>query len=429
MNRREFVAASGAAGVHAALPADRVTTEFRSDDWRSQFPALAQRVHGVRLVYLDSAATTLRPRDVIESIATFYQTVNANPSSTLHTLARQSSSAFDAARQIIARFIGADDPLEVILTRGTTEGINLVAQAWGREHLTSGDRVLIGRAEHSSNMVPWQLVARQSGAHVDYFDVDAGGRPDLATFAAALTDRTRMVAFSHVSNVLGLVNPVTEMCRIARAPGRVIVVDGAQSVPHVPIDVHALGCDFFAFSSHKMLGPMGVGVLWGRRELLDRMSPYQGGSNMAHDVDVDAMQLSDGALKYGAGTPNVSGAVGLAAAMGFLSRVGMPALRAHELALQSRMRERLAALSHVHPLGDLSAERISVFTFTVDGRAPNEVVSTLDARGIAVRAGDLASLPLLKRFGTRAAVRASAYLYTTPNDIDHLCDALADLRH
>ena len=417
MTRREAIAAIttiGAAG--RAVPA-----AMRANEWRRHFPALDDP----NLVYLDTAATSLRPRQVIDAISNFYATTNANPGGSLHSLARRAHAAYDDARRTAAGFIGARDPLEIVFTRGTTEGINLVASAWGGENLRAGDEILIGIAEHASNMLPWQLIARKTGAVIRTFGIHDDGRPRLDELASALNPRTRVVAFSHVSNVLGMVNPAAEMCRMARGPGRIVVVDGAQSVPHLPVSVAELGCDFLAFSSHKMLGPMGVGVLWGRRELLDAMPPYQAGSNMAHDITLDERHDSEGALKFGAGTPNVSGPVGLAAAMRLIQDLGWPALQAHEQDITRHMLERLGRIRGLRILGSTEPRnRIAVFTFVIEEKNPRDVLNALDAQGIAIRAGDNAALPLLMRLGARTTARASCYLYTTPAEVDRFADAL-----
>ena len=427
MQRRTFIGAIGAAAAGGTMTA-MAWQGSEVDEWRMQFPALQQEIHGHPLAYLDSAATTLRPTDVTSAIARFDRGDNANPGAALHTLARRAAEAYDGARRTTAEFINAADPSEIVFTRGTTDGINLVAAAWGGANLRPGDEILIGLAEHASNMVPWQLVAKRTGARVRYFGVDDTGHPLLDDFESKLGRRTKIVAFSHVSNVLGMVNPVREMCARARVPGRILVIDAAQSVPHFPVDVRAIGCDFLAFSSHKMVGPMGVGVLWGKRELLDAMPPYQGGSNMAHDVGLESMHLSEGALKFGAGTPNVSGPVGLAAAMRFLRQIGPNALRQHELAITRRFFDRVGAIPGVRILGSANPEeKISVFAFTVRGHEPLDVLRALDAKGIAVRAGDLASLPLLERFGTQTAVRASCYVYTTVDEIDRFASELQKL--
>jgi len=395
------------------------------DTWRAAFPALQQEINGKPLAYLDTAATALRPQPVIDAISNFYARDNANPGGALHTLARRANAAMEGARSTVASFIGAADPLEVVFTRGTTEGINLVAGAWGRANLKAGDEILIGVAEHSSNMLPWRYVARATGARVVHFGIDGDGHPRLDELSARLSPRTRVVAFSHVSNVLGMVNPAREICALARGPGRIVVIDAAQSAPHFAVNVRELGCDFMAFSSHKMLGPMGVGVLWGRRELLEAMPPYQVGSNMAHDVDLETEHLSTGALKYSAGTPNASGPVGLAAAVMFLRSLGQDAITAHERRINRLMLTRIGAVQGVRLLGTRDPDaRVSVFSFTVEGRTPPDVLRAMDAEGIAIRAGDLAALPLLRHFGVSAAARASCYLYTSPAEVDRFGDAL-----
>lgn len=434
-NRRDFVGLLGAAALNRRRASDRFLAgpppalTRTPDDWRARFPALQQRIEGHRLIYLDSAATTLRPDAVIDELAGFYRSDNANPSASLHTLARRAHERYESARAEIARFIGAADADEVVFTRGTTEAINLVAAAWGSANLKPGDEILLGIAEHASNLVPWQLAARRTGAVLRFFDVDKSGRPRLDDFARRLTRRTRLAAFAHVSNVLGYINPVAELCGLARKRGAAVLVDAAQSVPHIPVDVNAIGADFVAFSGHKMLGPMGIGVLWARRALFDGMPPYQGGSNMAHGVGTDAAELeghlSPGAHKFGAGTPNVAGAVGLAAAIRFLRTIGIREIRQHEERLVARGLERLLPVRGLRLLGPRAPEnRIGVFSFTVDGFTVPEVVRALDAEGIAVRGGDLASLPLLRRLGTTAAVRASCYLYTTTGEIDVLAEVL-----
>jgi cysteine desulfurase/selenocysteine lyase len=432
MERREFVGALGvigaaAAGVGAVTRTGNATAGASVADWRQHFQSLNQQVNGKPLVYLDTAATSLRPNQVIDSIANFYRTENANPGGALHTLARRANASYEGARQTVARFINAADAAEVVFTRGTTDAINLVAAAWGGANLRPGDQILIGLAEHASNMAPWQMIARRTGAEVKYFTFDDAGHPNVDDLLAKLTPWTKLVAFSHVSNVLGVINPAAEIVRAIRTarPECVILIDGAQSVPHIAVDVRALGCDFLAFSSHKMCGPMGVGVLWGKRERLDAMAPYQGGSNMAHDVGVDDMVLSPGALKYGAGTPNASGAIGLAAAMTFLDSIGRANLWKHEQEITRRMLDRLAAIRKVRLIGSTNAaEKIAVFAFNVEGRQPSEVLAALDQRGIAVRAGDLAALPLLKHYGVTRAARASCYLYTTAAEVDAFGDAL-----
>ena len=393
--------------------------------WRRHFPALAQSVEGRPLAYLDTAATAQRPDAVIEAIAGFYRQHNANPGRTLHTLAQRAYEAYEGARRTVAAFIGAADPLEVVFTRGTTEAINLVATAWGGANLRPGDEVLLTVAEHASSMLPWQLAARRAGASVRYVDVTDEGRVEPGRLKAHLTSRTRIVVCAHVSNVLGVINPARELCAVAREAGATVLLDAAQSVPHFPVDVGDLDCDFLAFSGHKMMGPMGCGILWGRRSLLDAMPPYQAGSNMAHDADLEHADYAPGALRFGAGTPSVADAVGLAAAVSFLNGLGRDAVWRHEQALVGYALERLAAVPGLRLLGSTGrGDRIGVFSFVLERKQPEAVVVELDRRGIAIRAGDLAALPLLRRSGVNRAARASLYLYTTEEEVNRLADAL-----
>jgi cysteine desulfurase/selenocysteine lyase len=396
--------------------------------WRARFPALAAEANGRPLAYLDSAATTHRPDPVIEAVAEFYRRHNANPAPSLHTPARRAHEMLENARAAVARFIGAGDPQEIVFTRGTTEGLNLIAWAWAGAHLRPGDEIVLTVAEHASNHVPWQLAARRTGAVLRFADVDDDGRLRPAALAALLGPRTRLVALSHVSNVLGLVNPVREVCGLARAAGARVVVDGAQAAPHVPLDVPSLGCDFFAFSSHKMLGPMGTGVLWIRSETMEELPPFHGGSNMAHEVELETAVFERGARRFGAGTPDVAGPVGLEAAIRFLEEAGRDRIRLYEASLSAHVLARLRDVPGLRLLGAAAGERVPVFSFTMDRVPASAVVRELDAEGIAVRGGDLASLPLLRRFGLRDAARASFYLYSTPEEADRLADALLALR-
>lgn len=396
--------------------------------WRADFPALEQTVSGHPLAYLDSAATTQRPAAVLEALLEYYRHDNANPGVKLHALARRAYEHYEGARRALAAFINAADPDEVVWVRGTTEGINLVASAWGRPRLRPGDELLLTAAEHASNLLPWRLLAEQTGAAVRYVDVDDEGRIRLDDLERKLSEHTRLVAFSHVSNVVGYINPAAQICALARSAGARVLIDAAQSAPHVPLDVRALGCDFLVFSGHKMLGPMGVGVLWGRRGLLEEMSPYQAGSNMAHAIDFSSQEFEHAAHKFGAGTPNVAGAVGLAAAAAYLRDQDRSAIEQHEAQLTRHALKQLAGVPRLRLLGPRSSEqRIPVFSFVLPGHPPAEVLRHLDARGIAVRAGDLAARPLLRRLGVDAAVRASCYLYTQTGELDRLAAALHEL--
>lgn len=430
--RREFLALTaggtlmtGSPGGNGRTPSKEAEPR-RVNPWRPDFPALSQSINGKPLTYLDSAATTQRPRAIIAAITEFYERHNANPSRSLHALARRAAEEYESARATVAHFINAADPNEVVFVRGTTEGINLAATAWGSMNLRRGDELVLTRGEHYSNLLPWRLAAERAGAIVRYADVDDDGRIQVEDLERKLTSRTRLVAFSHVSNVIGYINPAAQICARARAAGARVLIDAAQSVPHFAVDVQALGCDFLAFSGHKMLGPMGIGALWARRELLEEMAPYQSGSNMAHDVELEGpIPYEHGALEFGAGTPNVSGPAGLAKAIDYLHRIGRDALRHHEQSLTEYALKRLGDVRGMRILGPRTVtNRIPVFTFTIEGRTPAEIVSDLDVAGIAVRAGDLASLPLLKRLGVTAAARASCYLYTDLQDIDRLVDAL-----
>jgi cysteine desulfurase / selenocysteine lyase len=416
----------------AALPAiGSALTTWRgaasSNDVRAQFPLLGDSMNGHPLVYLDSAATTQRPRAVLDALETFYLHENANPSMSLHALARHSASLYDEARATVARFLNARGSEEIVFTRGTTEAINLVASSWGGANLGRGDEILITVSDHYSSLVPWQLAARRTGATLRIWDVSDDGHLRSDQLDALLSKRTKMVTFPHVSNVLGAINPAKEICERAHRAGAVVLVDAAQSVPHFSVDVRDIGCDFLTLSGHKMCGPMGIGALWARRELLDAMPPFQGGSNMVHEVELEsaAAHFAEGGLKFEAGTPNVAGAVGLAAAVRFIESLGRKELWRREQELAEYALASLSKIKRVRILGPTKAsERISVFSFVVENGKPLDIAAALDRKGIAVRAGDLASLPALKRFGATAAVRASCYLYTSTEDIDRLIAGL-----
>jgi len=414
---RQAATASTGTAVDAAIP-----------HWRADFPALNQTVNGQPLAYLDSAATTQRPAAVIAALEDYYHHDNANPGGTLHTLARRAHERYEGARRTLAEFLHAPDPEEVVWVRGTTEGVNLVASAWARPRLRPGDEVLLTVAEHASNLLPWRLAVQQTGATLRFVDVDDEGRVQIDDLERRLSARTRLFAFSHVSNVAGYVNPAAQLCALARSAGARVLIDAAQSAPHVPLDVQSLGCDFLVFSSHKMLGPMGVGVLWAGRERLEEMSPYQAGSNMAHQVDLTSQEFEHAARKFGAGTPNVSGAIGLAAAVQYAQSHDRHAIEQYEAQLTQHGLEQLTDIPGLRLLGPRSAaQRVPVFSFVIAGHSPVDVLRHLDSQGIAVRAGDLAALPLLKRFGVSAAARASCYLYTQMGELDRLAAALREL--
>ena len=404
------------------------TSPALANDWRRFFPALSNSPAGPSFVYLDSAATTQRPVAVLDALTDFYARGNANPGKSQHALARRAYEQYESARQTVATWINAANAEEVVWVRGTTEAINLVASAWGSIALRPADEILLTVAEHASNLLPWKLAAERVGARLRLVDVDDEGRISLEDLDRKLSDRTRILAFSHISNVAGYVNPAAQICARARQAGALTLIDAAQSAPHVPIDVRALGCDFLAFSSHKMLGPMGIGVLWARRELLQSMPPYQAGSNMAHAVDFESAQLEHAAHKFGAGTPYAPGPLGLAAAMQFLNSLGRQSVMAHEQALTDYALRRLREVPRLRLLGPKDSERrIPVFTFEIAGLSAQQVQRSLDDRQVAIRAGDLSALPLLKRLGVETAARASCYLYTTEADIDRLIAGLKKL--
>jgi SufS family cysteine desulfurase len=427
LDRRSFLAtcAAGTAYASGGWPAGAASAGQAS--WRSEFPALRQQVNGQPLTYLDSAATTLRPQAVIDALTRFYATDNANPSP-VHTLARRAADRLTAARQTVARFIHAPSPAEIIFVRGSTEGLNLVASTWAAANLRSGDEIILTVAEHASNLMPWTRAARQAGATIRVVGVNDDGRLRLDELKGLLSSRTRLVAFSHVSNVLGLVNPAREMCALAKQAGACVVIDGAQGAPHVSIDVQDLGCDFYVFSGHKLLGPMATGVVWGRQALLDAMPPFHVGSNMAHEVGFETAAIEHGAQKFQAGTPDVAGPVGLAAAIAFLEQAGSAALWRHDQELVRHGLDRLGRIPGLRLIGPKTPEhRIPVFTFSMAGQPAAALAKALDAQGIAIRAGDMAARPLLDRFGLTEAARASAYVYSTSEDLDRLADALMRL--
>jgi cysteine desulfurase/selenocysteine lyase len=400
---------------------------FREAEWPLSFPALAQAIDGHRLTYLDSAATTLRPQSVLDALMDYYSTDNANPAK-MHRLAARAADRLQQARAAVAQFIHADDSSEVIFVRGSTEGLNLIASSWAAVNLKPGDEIVVSIAEHYSNLLPWRRVAEQTGAMIRVADVDDDGRLTPTQLGEVLSPRTKLVAFSHISNVLGYINPARELAAAAKQVKAAVVVDGAQGAPHVPVDVRDIGCDFYVFSGHKMLGPMGTGVVWGRRDVLEGMPPYHMGSNMAHEVTADSARFEHGALKYQAGTPDVAGPVGLHAAIRFFDKAGRAAFQHHDEMISTYGLSQLGQVRGLRVIGPVSpAQRVPVFTFTLPGIAASAVAAHLDQYGIAVRAGDMAALPLLRRFGVAEAVRASAYVYTTKADIDLLTTTLQRL--
>jgi cysteine desulfurase/selenocysteine lyase len=392
--------------------------------WRSDFPALEQEVHGRPLAYLDSASTSLRPRAVIDAVVQTYARDAGNVHRGVHALSEAATLAFDAARDEVARFLGAA-PDEVIFTRGTTEAINLVAQAWGRGALRPGDAVVATELEHHSNLVPWQMVCAERGAELRLAPVTADGRLDMGALAGLIDERVRLVAVSHVSNVLGTVAPVAAIAELAHRAGALLLVDGAQAAPHLPIDVGALGCDFYAFSGHKVHGPTGIGVLWGRAALLAAMPPWQGGGEMVASVDAGGARYRDPPHRFEAGTPDIAGAIGLGAALAYLGHIDRAAAMAHEHDLHARLLAALADLPGVRVLG---RPELALASFVVDGVPAHDLATILDREGVAIRSGHHCAEPLHRRLGLAASARASLAFYNTADEIDRLAAGIARAR-
>ena len=390
-----------------------------------EFPALRQTVNGHPLVYLDSAATSLKPMAVVDAVSRYYRDYPSNVHRSVHTLAGRATEAYEAARARVAGFIGAR-PDNLVFTHGTTESVNLVAYGWARRHLKPGDEILLTPAEHHSNLVPWQQTARVTGARLVYAELSPDGRLTLAAVRAALTPRTRLVAVAHVSNVLGTENPIRALVELAHRQGAVVVVDGAQSVPHRPVSVADLGVDFFAFSGHKMGGPTGIGGLYGRSDRLAETDPLLYGGEMIAEVDREHATWADVPYRFEGGTPHVAGAIGLGAAVGFLESVGMDRIAAHSRELAVEAAERLAHLSGVTVYGPV-ADRQAVVAFNYEGVHPHDVAQVLDNQGIAVRAGHHCAQPLMETLAIQSSVRASFYLYNSREDVDRLVDGLREV--
>jgi cysteine desulfurase/selenocysteine lyase len=396
---------------------------------RRDFPILNETINGHPLVYLDNAATSQKPRQVIQALVDYYEHLNANVHRSGHTLGVRASEAYERSRTLLAAFIGAAESAEVIFTRNTTEALNLVAYAWAAQHLKAGDEILVTQMEHHSNLVPWQQVAEAKGAKLRFVPITPTHRFDLAAFAELLNPRVKLVALPQVSNMLGTIAPVAEVSRLAHEVGAIVVVDGAQSAPHMPVDVQALGCDFFALSSHKMLGPTGVGALWGRRALLDAMPPFLTGGSMIGEVQWTRSTWAPLPQKFEAGTPNIADVVAFGAAVEYLDALGMDRVRAHEVELT---RYALQTLRRDHPELTLygpndAAARAGVISFNLKNGAvhPHDIAQLLDEEGIAVRAGHHCARPLHGVLNTTASARASFYVYNTPEEVDALSHGIA----
>ncbi len=396
---------------------------------RREFPILQQEMSGRRLAFLDSAASSQKPRVVIDCLEDFYRRYNANVHRGVYKLSEEATFAFERARGKVARFIGAASHREIVFTRNTTEAINLVAQSWGAANLRPGDRILLSLMEHHSNIVPWQMIAQRTGAKLDYLGLDAEGRLLLEELDHKLSAQTKLVAITHQSNMLGTINPVALLAERAHAVGAKLLVDGAQSVPHMPVDVKALGCDFLAFSGHKMCGPTGIGVLWARRELLEAMPPFLGGGSMIKVVELETSSYADVPARFEAGTPAIAEAIALGEAVDFLNGVGMAAIYRHEQELLSYALERLPHVAGLTLYGPRTSEdRGGALSFTLEGVHPHDVAAILDSEGVAVRAGHHCTQPLHRHFDLVATTRASFYIYNLPEEIDRLIVGLEKAR-
>ncbi|TCT26180.1 cysteine desulfurase [Thermomonas haemolytica] len=406
--------AGGGTGAAAATP-----------DWervRADFPLLQRQVHGKPLVYLDSANTAQKPRAVIEAVDDFYRRHNANVSRAVHQLGSEATDAYEGARRKLAAFLNVRAD-ELVLCSGTTFALNLVAYSWALPRLKAGDAILLTRMEHHANIVPWQLVAQRTGASIKVAELHADGSLDLEALYAAMTPEVRLLGLAHVSNVLGTVNPVAEICRQARARGITTVVDGSQAVPHMPVDVAALGCDFYAFTGHKLCGPTGTGGLWARRAHLEAMPPFLGGGEMIKEVRFDGSVFNDPPHKFEAGTPNIAGVVGLGAAVDYLSGIGMAAIHAREAALLAHATEELGKIDGLRIFGT-APDKAAVISFAIDGVHSHDLATLLDLEGVAVRSGQHCAHPLLQWLGVGTTCRASLAFYNTHAEVDAFVAAL-----
>ena len=400
-------------------------------DWaalRKDFPILDQKVHGKPLIYFDNAATSQKPRSVIDALVHYYEHDNANVHRGIHELSNRATAGYEAARARAAKFINARCADEIIFTRGTTEGINLVASSWGAKNLKPGDVILLTEMEHHSNLVPWQMIARRTGAKIAYMPVTGDeGLLDLSKLDSLLTKQVKIFSMVHISNSLGTVNPVAELCARARKLGIVTLVDGAQSAGHLPVDVQAIGCDFFAFSGHKICGPTGIGVLWGRQELLDAMPPYQGGGEMILSVGYDKTEFKPAPHRFEAGTPDISGPIGLHTAMDYLDAIGRENIWKHDQELATYAYEKLAALENIRLFGPKTG-RAGLVSFLLKEVHAHDVVTLADQAGVALRVGHHCTQPLMHKLGVESTARASFYFYNTQAEVDRFVEVIKEIQ-
>jgi cysteine desulfurase / selenocysteine lyase len=414
-------------GSAASLRAVRQDTGLDVERIRRAFPILRQRVRGTPLVYLDNAATTQKPQAVINALVRFYSESNANVHRGVHLLSERATASFEGARRTVQRFLGAADPREIVFVRGATEGINLVARTWGRAHLAPGDEVLVSTLEHHSNIVPWQMVCEETGAVLRVIPVNDQGGLLMDEFDALLGDRTRLVSIVHVSNALGTINPVREIVRRAHARCVPVLVDGAQAVSHLPVNVQELDCDFYVFSGHKVFGPTGIGVLYGKSRLLEAMPPYQGGGDMISSVTFERTDYNRVPYRFEAGTPDIAGAIGLATALDYVSSVGLDRISAHERDLLAYATKRLSSVPGVRMVGT-APEKAAIVSFVMDGIHPHDIGTIVDRDGVAIRTGHHCCQPLMHRLGVEGTARASFACYNTFAEIDALVTALDRVR-
>lgn len=405
---------------------DPINQFDRSNDYKKDFPILKREVRpGVPIVYLDSAATSQKPESVIAAMEVYYRQLNANIHRGVHTLAEEATAAYEGARERITNFIGARDTRELIFTRNTTESINLVTQTWGRSTLKTGDLVILTEMEHHSNLVPWQMLAAEKGLRLEFIPVNDDGYLDLDVYQQLLKLEPKVVAFMHMSNVLGTINPAREIIRMAKNAGAITLLDAAQSIPHFAVNVIELDADFLAFSAHKMLGPTGIGALWGKRTILENMPPFLGGGDMIKKVFLRSFSANDLPHKFEAGTPAIAEAIGFGAAVDYLVSAGMDRILQHEQRLVTYALEKLKRIHGLHVLGpDSVSAKGGVISFTLEDIHPHDIAQILDSEGIAVRAGHHCAMPLHERFKITASTRASFYLYNDEEDIDHLIKGL-----
>ena len=396
---------------------------------RQDFPILQRKVHGKRLIYLDNAATSQKPQSVIDAISYYYSNTNANVHRGVHCLAEEATEAYETARHKVCQFINGDDPNSIVFTRNTTESINLVAHAWGRKFLEKGDEVVLTVTEHHSNLVPWQLLAGDTGCKLRFIDIDDEGHLRIDRLDEYITEKTKLVCMGHVSNALGTIHSVRTIACAARAVGALVLVDGAQGAPHGPVNVEALDCDFYAYSPHKALGPLGIGVLWGRRDVLEEMDPFLGGGEIIKNVSLERSTWAGVPYKFEAGTPSVADAVGLGAAIDYLMKLGMENVRTHEKQIVSYAMERLTELPFIQLFGPRDpADRCGLVSFIDTDIHPHDLGTVVDQHGIAIRAGHHCAKPLMHRLGVVATARASFYIYNDREDVDKLVGSLLEAR-